>query len=246
MAKKLTHEELTKEFIEQSQTIEKISTLSKIFSQLGTDPRTNIDIILRHTCELLEGVCSLYNRLDNETYSLIAWADHNLPADYNREDTPDGHICYEVTMNEKVKARTAEIQEKNVALKVLLKQRHDDKKKLEDAIMANVSELIMPNLIRLKNSKLSGKQHVELNVLEANLNEIVSPFASTLSSNYLKLTPTEFQVANFIKNGASTKDIAESLGLSRRTVDTHRYNIRKKFGLNGQGTNLRSYLTSLS
>jgi len=53
-------------------------------------------------------------------------------------------------------------EEKNIALKVLLSQRDNDKKKLEKSIMANVTELIMPNLIRLKNSKLSGKQHFTL------------------------------------------------------------------------------------
>jgi len=154
-------------------------------------------------------------------------------------------------LNQKIKELEQEVakarsnEEKNIALKVLLSQRDNDKKKLEKSIMANVAELIMPNLIRLKNSKLSGKQQVELNVVEANLNEIISPFANNPSSNYMKLTPTEIQVANFIKHGTSSKDIAESLCLSQKTVDTHRYNIRKKLGVSGKGINLRSYLLSL-
>jgi len=62
----------------------------------------------------------------------------------------------------------------------------------------------------------------------------------------MRLTPTEIQIANFIKHGASSKDIADSLGLSQRTVDTHRYNIRKKIGIGGKGVNLRTYLLALT
>jgi len=147
-------------------------------------------------------------------------------------------------LEEKVNERTVELEEKNITLKVLLGQRGDDKKKLEEAIMSNVKELVLPNLTRLKNSTLSSKQQTALNVLESNLNEIISPFAGNVSSSYLKLTPPEIQVANFIKHGASSKDIADSLALSQRTIDTHRYNIRKKIGIGGKGVNLRTYLSS--
>ncbi len=78
--------------------ISQISKLNDIFNLLGTDSKTNIDIIVKHACELLEGVCCLYNRLDRSHESLIAWAHHNLPDDFNCEDTPDGHICYEATI----------------------------------------------------------------------------------------------------------------------------------------------------
>jgi len=150
------------------------------------------------------------------------------------------------SLEEKVIRRTNEIQEKNLTLKVLLDQRSGDKKKLEQEIMANVKKLIMPNINRLKSSTLSSKQLSELSVLEANLNEIISPFASTIESKYTSLTPTETQVANFIKHGASSKEISESLCLSQRTVDTHRYNIRKKLGISGQRVNLRTYLLSMA
>jgi PAS domain S-box-containing protein len=149
-------------------------------------------------------------------------------------------------LEEKVKERTTEIEEKNIAFKVLLDQRGDDRTKLEETMISNVKELLIPNINRLKNSTLSGKQQTVLNILESNLNEIISPFVSSLSSRYLKLTPTEIQVANYIKHGTSSKAIANSMGLSQRTVDTHRYNIRKKFGISGQGTNLRTYLSSLT
>jgi len=149
-------------------------------------------------------------------------------------------------LEEKIKAGTAELVEKNTALKVLLDQRGDDRKKFEDTITSSVKELLIPSLTRLKNNGLNSKQRTELNILESNLNKIISPFATNLLLSNLQLTPTEMQVANFIKHGASSKDIADHLSLSRRTVDTHRYNIRKKIGIRRKGVNLGTYLSSLT
>jgi len=150
-----------------------------------------------------------------------------------------------IALEEKVEERTAELNEKNITLKVLLDQRGTEKKKLEELIMSNVKKLLMPNINRLQRGTLSSKQQTALNVLKANLNEIIFPFSKTIDSKYMKLTPTEIEVANHIKHGASSKDIAESLALSQRTVDTHRYNIRKKLGISRRGVNLRTYLSSI-
>ena len=85
-----------------------------------------------------------------------------------------------------------------------------------------------------------------LEILESNLNDIVSPFLKKLSSQYLNLTPTEIQVANLIREGKSTKEIAEVLTISERAIEFHRNNIRDKLGLKKEKANLRSYLLSLS
>lgn len=95
--------ELEKEITGYKQAEEKISKLSGIFSHLGGDPKKNIDIIVQQTCEILEGVCSIYNRLDDKKKSLYVSSGCNLPSDFDREDTPDGHICYEATINGKDK-----------------------------------------------------------------------------------------------------------------------------------------------
>jgi DNA-binding CsgD family transcriptional regulator len=49
-------------------------------------------------------------------------------------------------------------------------------------------------------------------------------------------------VSNLIKQGMSTKEIASVLDISTRTVETHRFQIRKKIGLQGRKTNLRQKL----
>jgi DNA-binding CsgD family transcriptional regulator len=45
------------------------------------------------------------------------------------------------------------------------------------------------------------------------------------------LTATERNVAAFIRDGLQTKEIAERMNISERTVENHRYHIRKKLNL---------------
>ncbi len=103
MAKKPSYEELERHFIAHTDALEKLSKLNEIFELLGPNSSVNIDIIVQQTYKLLGGVCCLYNRLDDENKSLIAWSIHNLPPDFNQADTPDGHICYEATIKGKGK-----------------------------------------------------------------------------------------------------------------------------------------------
>ena len=82
-------------------------------------------------------------------------------------------------------------------------------------------------------------------ILESNLSEAVSPFLHRLSSKYLGLTPMEIRVASLIKQGKSTKEIAELFGLSLRTIESHRESIREKIGIKNKKANLRTHLISM-
>jgi PAS domain S-box-containing protein len=148
-------------------------------------------------------------------------------------------------METKLGTRATDLGELNIALKVLLKRRELDKTKLEEKVLINVNTMIMPYLEKLKMDRLNDIQRTYLDILEYNLNDIISPFASRLSFSYLKLTQKEIEVANLIKYGKTTKEIADFLNLSSRTIESHRKNIRKKLGIQNDKSNLRSYLSSL-
>ncbi len=141
--------------------------------------------------------------------------------------------------------KTKSLREVNTAMKVLLKKREDDKTELEENVLTNVKELIVPYLDKIKVTRLDDQQKAFLSIIESNMNEIVSPFTRKLSLKYLKLTPTEIKIANMIKHGNTTKKIAKMMNISPRTVDTHRRNIRTKIGLESKKANLRSHLLAL-
>ena len=144
-----------------------------------------------------------------------------------------------------LKERTLSLEELNAALKVMLKQVEEIKAEIQDKITFNITEFAMPYLEKLKKTHLEEVQQIYLNGLEENLKDIVSPFLHGISAKYIKLTPTEIQVANLVKQGKTTKEIADTLFMSQRTIETHRYNIRNKLELKSKKLNLRTYLLSL-
>jgi PAS domain S-box-containing protein len=143
-----------------------------------------------------------------------------------------------------LKAQSHHLEEVNTALKVLLKQRENDKTELQENVLSNVKELVVPYVQRLQKSSMNTNQATLVKILDSNLNNIISPFISRLSSKFLNFTPMEIRVANLVKEGKTNKEIAEMLFLSKNTILFHRHNIRAKLGLKNSGINLRTHLLS--
>jgi DNA-binding CsgD family transcriptional regulator len=95
----------------------------------------------------------------------------------------------------------------------------------------------------MKASKANVNLYLE--IIEKNLSEICSPFLLNISSKYLGLTSREIQIAQLIKEKKTSKEIADILVVSVRTVNFHRNNLRKKFGLKSRQSNLISHLLTL-
>jgi len=142
--------------------------------------------------------------------------------------------------------KSRSLEEANIALRVFLQQKDADRKEIEERIVSNINELVMPYVEKLKIAPLDARNKTCVEILEANLGNIRSAFTERLTSGMYNFTSKEIDVANLIREGKSTKEIAELLYLSKYTVDFHRNNIRKKLGINNEKMNLRSYLASLS
>jgi len=146
-------------------------------------------------------------------------------------------------LEDKVNERTMHLEEANTALRVLLRGRNEEKEALEEKIAANINELVLPYIDKINEGRVTDRQHSLLEVIESNLKDIISSFSN--SARFINLTPTEIKIANLIKSGKSTKEIADILALSTRTVEGHRDSIRNKTGLKNKKANLRTYLLSL-
>lgn len=143
-----------------------------------------------------------------------------------------------------LESQAKNLEEMNVALKILLEQREKEKADFMDNLLTSVQKLVLPYIDKLRNSRLDEASQTYVNILLSNLEEIIAPMANTLSSKYLDLTPSEIQVADLIKRGMTSKEIAGMLYVSPKAVAFHRGNIRKKLGLWNKKVNLYTYLQS--
>lgn len=141
--------------------------------------------------------------------------------------------------------KTRELEELNAALRVLLKRREEDRNELEEKVLTNVKKLVLPYIEKLKKGRPDPVARTSILILESNLRDIIAPFSSKLSSLHMNLTPRELQIASLIKEGKTTKEIAEFLNVTPSAVNICRHRIHHKLGLNNRKINLQTYLSQL-
>jgi len=142
--------------------------------------------------------------------------------------------------------KSRQLEEMNTALKVLLRQREEDQRDMEERIVSNIKELVLPYIHKLKGMHLNEAQASYVEIVETHLNHIVAPFLRQIVSQYPDMTAKELQVATLVREGKANKEIADLMSVSLNTIEIHRYNLRKKLGLRNKKVNLRSYLLSLN
>lgn len=153
-------------------------------------------------------------------------------------------------LEQKVANRTSEIEQKNkkieemkIALNVLLQKNEEDAKQLGENVLFNVEKIISPYLEKLKLECNCASQIHVFEIIQSNLNKITSSFAPANKDYHPRLTPTQIQITNLIKQGHTTKEIASILHLSPSTISCHRQEIRRRLSLNNKKINLQAALT---
>jgi len=147
----------------------------------------------------------------------------------------------EKELSEKTKA----LEELNTALKVLIDHYKNDQKELEERIVSNIRVRIIPYLEKLKQTQLGIGQAALVEILERSFRDISSPFLKSITSEHFRFSTKEIEIISLIKEGKTTKEMAQILCIGKRTVDSYRDNIRGKLGLNKKKLNLRTYLLSI-
>jgi DNA-binding NarL/FixJ family response regulator len=180
-----------------------------------------------------------------ELFATIRIALHRHAMDQKRDNLFQEIMAAREADESRAKNYAAELTEMKAAVRVLFSQMQEATREQEENILSNIKQHILPKLQALKMSELSDVQRSYLSSIESILQQIASGFVRRLASPYVGLTQKELEIALLIKEGKSTKDIMELLGVSKNTVDSHRNRIRAKLGIKKTGNNLRSYLLSL-
>ena len=144
-----------------------------------------------------------------------------------------------------LQSKIQKLEDANTVMKGLLKRISEDKSAVEDKVVTNLQELVYPYLEKLKKNIVDDQLKDYVDILDTNLKEILLHLSNNYSASYPNLTPTEMRVANLIKQGKNTEEIAAMLNLAPETVVSRSDNIREKYGIESNETDLREFLLSL-
>jgi len=144
-----------------------------------------------------------------------------------------------------LKNKTKFLQQANKALKSMLDNREAEKRAIEEAFSLHVKKYILPYLELMKGQDSKNDLQITLDMLEKALNDLIAPISKTRIASYADLTPQEVKIADFIRFGRTTKEIANLFNISPSSVSTYRNHIRRKMGLLNSGVNLENYLSAL-
>jgi len=145
-----------------------------------------------------------------------------------------------------LRIKAQDLMDTNTTLKVLLNTMENDQEELKERFLDNIKRQVMPYFDQLKKRPLQEIEKGLVQMAEENLHEIASPFVQKLTSNYLNLTKKEIQIAQLVKDGKTSKEIAQILDASQRVIEFHRENIRRKLGLKKKKGSLAMLLRSFS
>ena len=112
----------------------------------------------------------------------------------------------------------------------------------KDTCLTNITTTLEPLLGALAASKLDDRQRIIVDTMRQSIGSITQNYMTNSLQQLSQLTMRETEIANLIRLGKTTKEIAAMLCLSERTVESHRASIRKKLGIKGEGANLQSLL----
>ena len=107
-------------------------------------------------------------------------------------------------------------------------------------IQQDIERFILPLLSHLK--RRSGKTNRRY--IEAIENYLIKLNRDIIHPRW-RLTSKEKEICYLVKSGLSTKEIADILCVSLRTIEHHRNHIRKKIGISKTSTDLYGFLIAL-
>lgn len=162
-------------------------------------------------------------------------------------DVTEKHRAFQkVKKSEKeLENRANSLFEMNTALNVLIKKMESKESDFLEHVTANMQHLVLPYLEKIRKNTSDSINQALIDIVETNLKKVTADFSHRLSSSVYSLTATEIKVANLVKLGNTTKEIAATLSISYKTVESHRERVRKKLGINNKKINLRSHLLSI-
>ena len=119
---------------------------------------------------------------------------------------------------------------------ILVFSMHDESIYAQRALRAGAKAYVMKKessekIVEAIRKILKGEIYVSSRVADQVLHQIVNGPSNSATSPVDRLTDRELEVVQLIGRGLSTREIAESLHLSVKTIESHRAHVKEKLNL---------------
>lgn len=211
------------------------------FELLGTGSSSPKRILIIGSYPLLHlGLVTLINAQRNTiAYDETTSYKQAIPA--IKKHAPD-LLIIDIKMDSKNGLKLVQqVKAKHSGLPILVFCIHDEPVYEERALRTGADGYITKvtdeiGLLKAIDNLLSGKNHIS-SALQAHLSDkLLNGISITNDSPIEILSPRELQVFYIIGQGLSTREIAEHLKLSIKTIESHKENIKKKLSLKSSTT----------
>lgn len=166
-------------------------------------------------------------RCKDGSYKWLAWTsmptvDENITYAVARDITDIKQI--EDGLKKKLKDKYQDLEHTIKTLKVLVAEREKERNTIEERVIYKLVNLVGPYFNKLSEICTQPEQKEYLQIIKTSLEKVRLGLSENISLSFPNLTPTESQIANLIKFGKSTKEIAKIKSISVSSVDFHRKN----------------------
>jgi PAS domain S-box-containing protein len=171
--------------------------------------------------------------LDNRQYSL------SILFDVSRQRILEEALMYQ---GQKLSNILNEVEKLNTTVRVLADVWGKEKAAIDARIKNHIAIHLMPYVEKIKTSRKIDDIQTFAEIIEENLKNLSPAYPDIKAGRIKSFTPAENQIFQFIRQGKSSKEIAELLNVSIKTISFHRSNIRKKLNIVNKKINLTTYL----
>jgi len=144
---------------------------------------------------------------------------------------------------EQLKEERKALSDKNIALKQILEQISTQRQEIQAKLYSDFETSVLPLLARLK-KRIANTHAGDVDSIVSTIEAVLARDSDDYRRKYARLSSRESEICDYIRDGLSTKEIAELLSISELTIAKHREKIRRKLGLAGRNISLATYLRS--
>jgi DNA-binding NarL/FixJ family response regulator len=132
---------------------------------------------------------------------------------------------------------TRRILEAYPDIKVIALSMHSHSRFVEEMLKAGavgylLKECAFEDLVRAIHEVLEGRMYLSPTITRVMVNDFLNPSQKDDVQGLAHLTSKEREILQLISEGYTNEDVAQSLHMSRRTVEKHRSRIMNKLGIN--------------